>query len=498
MKRRPYDEFIGADSTPLFVDPAGKKTRGHLLWGDGVRRTGREQSGRVEVEARGKSGWVEQDALGGESLLEVYFIDVAVGDGVLIKTPDFRHIMIDGGNPRIRQNTGKNAADFVDWKFAKDYHQQRIELDAMIASHNDVDHYGGLADLLDVRQEEELDVTDITIEAFYHGGLSWWTDGGKRSLGPTATKDGKRFYVRLLEDRQSTELAVGDGAGSKLQGNWGEFIEKVVVAKTIAGAPTPIARLSHNSGYLPGFSPNEKAASIAVLGPVEEMVSGKPALLDFEKESITTNGNSVLLRLDYGRARILLTGDLNTESQNVLLDAFSGDRLQFQCDVAKACHHGSEDVSFKFLQAMTAAVTVISSGDVEGYDHPRPRIVAASGATGHLTVENDQIITPLVYSTELARSVSLGTPLKLAFKAGDGDAQSLEGAELAAAEVEYSETLPGELRARKRKRKLQGACIVAGLIYGLVNVRTDGKTILTATMNEGKGDWAIKKFRSRF
>jgi hypothetical protein len=231
---------------------------------------------------------------------------------------------------------------------------------------------------------------------------------------------------------------------------------------------------------------------------VEERVSGRPALPEFDSDSTTTNGNSILLRLDYGRARILLTGDLNTESQNLLLETFSGDRLQFQCDVAKGCHHGSDDVSFSFLQAMAAAVTVISSGDSEGHDHPRPRIVAASGATGHLTVSGDKIITPLVYSTELARSVSFGTPTSIAFKDQNDSDQRLSGNRLSAAVVDYAETPPGALQPRKGKRKLDGACVVAGLIYGLVNVRTDGDTILTATMNEGKAGWSIKKLKSRF
>jgi hypothetical protein len=174
-----------------------------------------------------------------------------------------------------------------------------------------------------------------------------------------------------------------------------------------------------------------------------------------------------------------------------------GERLEFQCDVTKGCHHGSEDVSFAFLQAMAAAVTVISSGDAEGHDHPRPRIVAASGATGHLSVEGDELITPLVYSTELARSVSLGSPLAITFKNKEGKSQTLDGAGLSAARVEYSERLPGVLKPRKRSRDLNGACIVAGLIYGLVNVRTDGDTILTATLNEGNGGWTVKSFKSR-
>lgn len=35
-------------------------------------------------------------------------------------------------------------------------------------------------------------------------------------------------------------------------------------------------------------------------------------------------------------------------------------------------------------------------------------------------------------------------------------------------------------------------------IYGLVNLRTDGETILCATMNEKDAIWQIKKVKSRF
>jgi hypothetical protein len=36
------------------------------------------------------------------------------------------------------------------------------------------------------------------------------------------------------------------------------------------------------------------------------------------------------------------------------------------------------------------------------------------------------------------------------------------------------------------------------LIYGLVNIRTDGTKILAATMNEGDGSFSVKSFNSRF
>jgi hypothetical protein len=274
----------------------------------------------------------------------------------------------------------------------------------------------------------------------------------------------------------------------------------MLAAKTSAGAPTPFSRIGTSTGHLPGFQPGQQV-SVRVLGPVEHKLNGAAVLEALSSDSISTNGNSVLLRLDYGQSRILLTGDLNKESQDALLAFHTGNHLEFQCDVAKSCHHASEDVSFRFLQAMNPAATVISSGDGEGHDHPRPRIVAASGATGHLTIVNDQILTPLVYSTELARSVSIGHPRSATIHPAQGSGgQNLEidAAAMQLVEVTYQETKPGALNPTTRSRRLSRLKVVAGLVYGLVNVRTDGETILTATMNEGDGSFALKTFRSRF
>ena len=161
-------------------------------------------------------------------------------------------------------------------------------------------------------------------------------------------------------------------------------------------------------------------------------IGGQPAVRCYPGGNLqNTNGNSILLRLDFGAVRILLTGDLNKASQSTLLRDYEGRRLEFQCDVAKGCHHGSDDVSFASCRRWTPAATIISSGDSEGHDHPRPRIVAASGAHRHLTVEDDEVRTPLVYSTELARSLQLGDPEELQVPAeAPSPAVSAEGPRL--------------------------------------------------------------------
>ncbi len=490
-------KYLTEETAPMYAAATGSKKILELLWGDHV--TVLEAGAiRSKVRARGKYGYVRTAALGDESLLEVYFIDVGQGDGVLICTPDGRHIMIDGGFERAGQPTGKNAADFVDWKFAKDYGQSQIHLDVMMASHNDADHYGGLSDLLNVAEIDELDAQDVRVDAFYHAGVAWWINptNGERWLGPTSPD--KKFLTQLMGERPEVEAALKDDAALKLQGEWGQFMKHVTNTKTIDGSPTPIHRLSQVNGHVPGFDASGGGAAIRVLGPFETIVGGQPALHNFgSSASKNTNGNSLLLRLDYKRTRILLTGDLNTDSQRALLEDYVGNRIEFQCDVAKGCHHGSDDVSYEFLSAMRPAATVISSGDNEGHDHPRPAIVAASATTGYLEISADRIVTPLVYSTELARSINLGRPTRLMLAGPTGNTV-VEEAGLSNVTVEAQVVKAGDLNPTTVTRTLNRTYVVAGLIYGLVNVRTDGQKILCATLNEKDNTWQIKKFTSRF
>jgi hypothetical protein len=64
--------------------------------------------------------------------------------------------------------------------------------------------------------------------------------------------------------------------------------------------------------------------------------------------------------------------------------------------------------------------------------------------------------------------------------------------------VFYAQTAAGALNPQSRDRSLFGSYVVSGVIYGLVNVRTNGRTILCATRNEGKNGWNLKTFESRF
>jgi len=167
--------------------------------------------------------------------------------------------------------------------------------------------------------------------------------------------------------------------------------------------------------------------------------------------------------------------------------------------VAKGCHHGSDDVSYEFLQAMNATATVISSGDNESHSHPRPKIVAASGITGRVYVRDDELITPLIYSTEVSRSVSFGEPTRLVHQdLTDENGNILSVEDLDQTTVHYTVKKAGDLSAQARSREFGRMKVVDGVVYGLVNVRTDGQRIFCATLNEKKSKWDYETFESRF
>ncbi len=299
--------YVSEDTIPLFSTKTTNTKRMHLLWGDSVRlQEALPAAGRVKVKARGNTGYVNVGHLNNNALLEFYFIDVGQGDGVLVVTPDRKHILIDGGYIRRKQITKRNAADFVDWKFDRDYGQSRIRLDAIISSHNDEDHYGGLWDIINPNEVHELNLRIVEISKYYYAGINWYEKDGKRNLGPH--KDG--YWIPLLSSKTALKnhLPGGSGAASSgysLQGQWKDFISQVVKS---ASSCTRLSNKKNSKGYVPGFEPKPNYPSIKVLAPIEEKVDGKPALKKFGSgDSQNTNGHSLLLRVDYGKTKVLLT-----------------------------------------------------------------------------------------------------------------------------------------------------------------------------------------------
>ncbi len=466
----------------------GQPERPWLLWGDRVEVSS-ENNGVAIVKARGMSGEMPSSCLNSKRLLEVYVIDVGQGDAVLIRTPDRKWHLIDGGVRNKFQMTRKGAPNFLRWKFIEELGRDQVELENVILSHPDADHYGGLINIL-AGDSDDGRTFNVSVANFYHPGMGRFASSPK--LGTTTSGSVKPPPQPLPSFRESatliTELLSGKTSFRNPSRPFSESFEEL--ADLVGSVPGRVRRLTQEDEYLDGYAPGQNNVRVRVLGPIfEEFTNGTKGLRKYSSESKTRNGHSILLRFDYGNARLLMTGDLNEESQLLLRSYFSDS--DFQASVAKGCHHGSEDIDYGFLSAMAAQATVISSGDNEDYSHPRPVVIGASGHYGRevFDIQKKAQAPPLVYSTELARSVKLSYAERVEVDLDPGPGQNLK-------KVKSENTTIKAKGSGQKYRPLDWTPVATDLIYGLVNVRTDGIRIMCATMEERGGDFDVKVFRA--
>jgi beta-lactamase superfamily II metal-dependent hydrolase len=486
------------------------KERVPLLWGDEVYVISMSR-GQALVSAKGHHLKIPVGDLMTTPLLSIYQIDCGQGDAALVHFPDGRWMAVDGGPPRSWANSGKIAADFLYWKMFVDqcwknefkFRKQPFKLDDVICTHPDVDHFGGLVDLV------ERGVAGKTLEfgTVYHNGMGRFSgealayaDGqGFGQLGPVQGNGMPDAFLTTLIDDFADVRKLSKPSNARawtLTGEYGKWLRAMAAfeGKGIGA----LRRLDHGTAYLPGYEPTQAPASVRVLGPVAESWKGKPALryLDqagvgaMKSPSLTRNGQSVVLRLDYKKARILLTGDLNFRSHALLLKNI--DQKEFECDVAKACHHGSEDVSSTFLQAMSPLATMFSSGDNESYAHPRAKVLGMAGHFGkrrnqgknsYLGLTENKHAAPLIYSTELSRSIQL-YPTFAAF--------DRKGVRVRAPELQ---ALHSRGSGGGQRLSMKNWLLADKLVYGLINVRTDGEKIVMGVLKDSSAEFQIEELQ---
>lgn len=470
-----------SDPKVTMRDSQGKRLAS-LLWGDTVRVV--EITGEsAHVLSRGWDGYVPLSSLGNQELLELYIIDVGQGDGLLMKIPGAGWTLIDAGIAARDQMTGKGAANFVRWKFIKELGLSSVDLENVILSHPDYDHFGGFLDILSGKLADGRSFP-INVQNYYHNGIGRFKSAPKNGAvkngeaepfpqGAKGLRRKGKFITELLDDQRSF-----------IEPSHAFASEFAALAELVGTVPKNVRRLSHRDNYLPGYSPGEKKATIRVLGPIEESFGSGKGLRQFSGEAPTVNGHSVVLRVDYEQVRILLTGDLNADSQRLLLSYQP--EVEFSVDIAKACHHGAEDVDLNFIKAVQARATVISSGDNENYAHPRPVLMGASARYGREAKDPEGgLMAPLLYSTELSRSVKLAFAQRLLI---DKDRKRDTPPEQFWPEQSWL------IGGNDLMRRVDRAPFAADLVYGLVNVRTDGKRVLCATMEEKGNEFDIKIF----
>ena len=90
------------------------------------------------------------------------------------------------------------------------------------------------------------------------------------------------------------------------------------------------------------------------------------------EEGSAENNASLVLLVDVGGTRLLLTGDVEPPAQQALL----GSGVDLRAHVLKVPHHGSRYQDPDFLTAIGAQLAVISVGADNDYGHPAAETIA--------------------------------------------------------------------------------------------------------------------------
>ncbi|MFZ0748833.1 MAG: MBL fold metallo-hydrolase, partial [Pyrinomonadaceae bacterium] len=318
-----------------------------------------------------------------KGVLRFSMVDVQQGDGLILETPpDENHqtklVFIDAGHNKL----------FARHVAARYQHRQSsktnpLEVDLILITHGDADHFDGLNDIKKSETERGLEARKrlfIHPRRVYHNGLVKASDSDsveeEELLGRTVTVNGTPMIVDLYDNP-------GD-APEDLQNS--PFKRWVATLKHWAErGPIEFKRVAHGMNADELFSFLGSGIKVEFHGPFTSKVNDngvsrdalpflhkppKTALIHLEEggpvsegfsASHTINGHSVAFRLTYGNVRFNLTGDLNQESMALMREKIGLDNLE--AEILKAPHHGSHEFDFKALKAMKPVVSIISSGD---------------------------------------------------------------------------------------------------------------------------------------
>jgi competence protein ComEC len=97
------------------------------------------------------------------------------------------------------------------------------------------------------------------------------------------------------------------------------------------------------------------------------------------------NNDSVVLMAQVSGIRILMTGDVQNEAQQQLLD----DGVDLRADVLEQPHHGSAKVLPAFVGAVRPDVSVIGVGRDNDYGQPSPKALAQLSGLGSAVLRTD-------------------------------------------------------------------------------------------------------------
>ncbi len=492
-------------------EKTSKNAANHLLLGDYLKYLGETNGDWAKVKCRGDEGWLKTAWFAEQRLLEINFIDIGQGDGCHIVTPDDEVILIDAGEGEgFAGKGGDNMARFISWRYnlrCRSDAAAPFDIEHAVITHPDLDHYFGFYSLF---CHPKLNFKTISHNGIVERPLAgadqsiWMYDLGMK-VPPLARKKTYHLWDTVRTHQDMIDLLDAHPTTQK-------YYLKTLRTARDNNPNVQFKFINQAQKYFAQYNHNHEL-QIEVLAPITEDVTfngqTRECLVKLGNEGETKNGHSVVFKLRFGKLKVLLGGDLNAKSQDYIAQYYADidtkmsdleeeiraireelsssgmsvdarkameQRLDehhklldliitktrgvFQCDIAKACHHGASDVLDSFLKAINPIATVISSGDQESHSHPRPDALGAFGkaSRGH---------RPLIFSTELARSShEFSYPIKSYEKLKALDAK--KAAATTQAEKDAIQQQMEEFRDSNVAK------------YGMITIRTDGERVIIA------------------
>jgi competence protein ComEC len=275
-----------------------------------------------------------------EAFMFAHFVYVGQGDGAILEFPCGVAIIDTGGQYAGGTNGGALFAQYLDAFFQSRPHFNNT-IDVLFTTHPHADHLNGLARLLDEEGRPRYRIRNVV-----DNGQSGATGslGRQTQFRNAVTANGGGYFAAVID------------ADFDISGISNDIVDPIDCSAQ-AGVD-PLITL-----YWGGW----ERETLRALG-------GRG------REASNPNNQSLVIRIDFGEASFLFTGDLEDHAIEDMLALYSDNLGVFDVDVYQVGHHGSHNATTEeLLGAMTAEIAVISMGDrtdngratARGYGHPR-------------------------------------------------------------------------------------------------------------------------------
>ena len=274
--------------------------------------------------------------------LFLHIIDVGQGDGILIRSSD-AVILIDGGST--------SKSDVAEYQLTPLFQHYGVrKLDYVMITHPDEDHMNGALEVIRGSKTHREGIEGFLLDDSKNGMVI-----GALCLPSIAIEAQNETYASLVEAASEKNIPVFYfSEGDQLEG------EKL---------------------------------SLLCLHPAEN------------SNTQETNELSIVLYLQYGNFTALLTGDLEGEGEEQLIDyVASSDEFadsSIPLTLLKVAHHGSrEATSEEFLSTFSPELAVISCGMDNSYGHPHEETLERLKEAGVSTIYDTRTDGEITFHTD--------------------------------------------------------------------------------------------------